>query len=56
MAWPLFRSVWSVISGGWASNKNENGAKSKRNAKDNGEATGVTNEEEWISMFLNEAV
>jgi hypothetical protein len=31
-------------TGGWASNRSENGAKSKRNVKGTGEATGVTNE------------
>ena len=56
MAWPLLRLVWSCISGGWASNRDENSAKSKRTAKGNGEAIGVINEGKWNSMFLNDAV
>ena len=56
MPQPLLGLVWSFISGGWVSNKSKNGAQSKRHAKDNGEATGVTNELAWISMFLNDVV
>jgi hypothetical protein len=56
MASLLLRLVWSFISGGLASNKSENGAQSKRHANGIGEATGVMNEREWISMFLNDVV
>ena len=56
MVQPLLWLVSSLISGGWASDKSENSANRRKNAKGNGAAIGVMNEGEWMSIFWSEAV